>query len=139
VAIRAGLSYKTPLSERVSLTGIGIEERFAAVRGMLAVILVLSLVGGCSAERKITERVAYWTHTIDQSIPPGTAHSAVVQWAQSHKYPFEDWTEEHKFGGTAETIPDYFPCSETKILAYVLFDASGRSIRNDVTTFSVCL
>jgi hypothetical protein len=111
----------------------------ALVLRLLAFILSIALTG-CFGSGGVKARVTYWQQTLDENIPPGTEHSVAVKWAQARQLALTDWAE--GFGGTLETLPAPFwslVCSKSIINVNVEFDASGRSIKNDVSSYDYCL
>jgi hypothetical protein len=113
--------------------------KHAPVLRLLALVLLFVLTG-CFGAGNVKARVTYWQQTFDENIPPGTEHSVAVKWVQARQLALTDWSE--GFGGTIETLPAPFwslVCSKSIISVNVKFDASGRSIKNDVSSYDYCL
>jgi hypothetical protein len=105
-------------------------------------VLTIALTSCAGSGDLVKARVAYWQQTFDENVPPGTEHSVAVEWAKARQLTLADWSQGRKLGGTLETLPAPFwslVCSKSIILVNVEFDASGRSIKNDVSSFDYCL
>ena len=112
------------------------------MRIALAALAIATLPACAGDNHVLQERVAYWRDTLSLGVPSGSSKEMAVGWAKGRQIEFDYLEQQHWLYANVEQVPVSgipFPCSQWNIILKVSFDATGHSVKNEVSTVGTCI